>query len=87
MILSRNNPSEIICSHCGQHKAEWVNPEEYYDYDGEPFWWSPRMEVGSYAGRNIRISSNWIKRCRFFYALFFDKAKHMSLEKVLKNCR
>lgn len=50
MILSRNNPSEIICSHCGQNKAEWVNPEEYYDYDGEPFWWSTRMEVGSYAG-------------------------------------
>lgn len=38
VILSRNNPIEIICSHCGQNKAEWVNSEEYYDYDGEPFW-------------------------------------------------
>ncbi len=36
VILSRNNPPEIICSNCGQREAKWVNPEEYY---GEkPFW-------------------------------------------------
>lgn len=36
VILSRNNPLEIICSQCGKNKAKWVNPEAYYDE--KPFW-------------------------------------------------
>ena len=36
VILSRNNPIEIICSQCGKNKAKWVNPEAYYDE--KPFW-------------------------------------------------
>lgn len=36
VILSRNNPIEIICSQCGKNKAKWVNPEAYYDK--KPFW-------------------------------------------------
>lgn len=36
VILSRNHPPEILCSHCGKEMAQWVNPEGYYD--GEPFW-------------------------------------------------
>lgn len=35
-LLSRNNPPEILCSQCGENKAQWINSEEYY---GEkPFW-------------------------------------------------
>ncbi len=36
VILSRNNPPEIICCQCGKNKARWVNPVGYYD--GTPFW-------------------------------------------------
>lgn len=36
VILSRNNPSQIMCSNCGQNEAKWVNPQGYYD--GNPFW-------------------------------------------------
>ena len=36
VILSRNNPLEIICSQCGKNKAKRVNPEAYYDE--KPFW-------------------------------------------------
>ena len=36
VILSRNNPIEIICGKCGKNKAKWVNPEGYYEED--PFW-------------------------------------------------
>ncbi len=36
VILSRNNPIEIICSQCGKNKAEWVDPQGFYD--GNPFW-------------------------------------------------
>ena len=35
-ILSRNNPLEILCSHCGENKAQWINPEGYYE--GNAFW-------------------------------------------------
>lgn len=27
VILSRNNPPEILCSNCEQREAEWVDPE------------------------------------------------------------
>ena len=36
VILSRNNPPEIICSNCGCKKVKWVNP--YADHEGLPFW-------------------------------------------------
>ena len=42
VILSRNNPVEIICSQCGKNKAKWVNPESYYE--GEPFWCEKCLE-------------------------------------------
>lgn len=32
-ILSRNNSPEILCSVCGEKKAEWVLPERYYEED------------------------------------------------------
>lgn len=35
-ILSRNNPPEILCSQCEKNRAQWVNPEGFYD--GTPFW-------------------------------------------------
>ena len=35
-LLSRNNPLEIFCSQCEKNKAQWVNPEGFYD--GNPFW-------------------------------------------------
>lgn len=37
VILSRNNPLEVVCGKCGKNKAQWVNPEAYYN-DGNPFW-------------------------------------------------
>ena len=37
VILSRNNPLEVVCGKCGKNKAQWVNPEAYY-YDENPFW-------------------------------------------------
>lgn len=42
VILSRNNPIEIICSKCGKNKAKWVNPEGYYE--GVPFWCEECLE-------------------------------------------
>ena len=36
VILSRNNPPEIICSNCGCKKVKWVNPYAYHE--GLPFW-------------------------------------------------
>ena len=36
VIVSRNNPSTIICSHCEKNKADFVNPEGFYE--GKPFW-------------------------------------------------
>lgn len=35
-ILSRNNPLEILCRQCEKNKAQWVNPQDFYD--GNPFW-------------------------------------------------
>ena len=37
VILSRNNPLEIVCSKCGKNKAQLVNPLAYY-YGVSPFW-------------------------------------------------
>ena len=31
VILSRNNPPEILCAECEKNKADWVNPYEYFD--------------------------------------------------------
>ena len=42
VILSRNNPIEIICGKCGKNKAKWVNPEGYYE--GVPFWCEECLE-------------------------------------------
>lgn len=54
VILSRNNPPEIICSNCGQREAKWVNPEEYYEPDFYlPVCNSPRMGVCGYEGSDI----------------------------------
>lgn len=67
VLLSRNNPPEIICSQCKTNKAQWVNPEGFYDEN--PFWCneclgedepefllpvcnSPRMGVCGYEGSN-----------------------------------
>lgn len=36
VILSRNNPLEIVCSQCEKNKASWVDPMSYYK--GNPFW-------------------------------------------------
>lgn len=36
IILSRNNPPQIMCSHCGKNLAEWVDPFELYE--GDAFW-------------------------------------------------
>lgn len=36
ILLSRNNPPEILCSQCGKNKAEWIDPENYYEE--APFW-------------------------------------------------
>ncbi|MCI5529571.1 MAG: hypothetical protein MR406_05460 [Blautia sp.] len=36
MILSRNNPLEILCSQCGKNKAKWVDPQGFYEEN--PFW-------------------------------------------------
>lgn len=46
-LLSRNNPPEILCSQCKENKAEWINPEGYYD--GNPFWCEKCMEEESVA--------------------------------------
>lgn len=35
-ILSRNNPLEILCSHCGKNKAQWIDTLRYYE--GDAFW-------------------------------------------------
>lgn len=35
VILSRNNPLEILCSHCEKNRAIWVMPQRYYE--GDPF--------------------------------------------------
>ena len=37
MILSRNNPLEIVCGKCGKNKEQLVNPLAYY-YGVSPFW-------------------------------------------------
>lgn len=31
VILSRNNPTKIMCSNCEQNEAKWINPMGY-DY-------------------------------------------------------
>lgn len=36
VILSRNNPPEILCGKCGTNNARWVDPEGFYE--GEPYW-------------------------------------------------
>jgi hypothetical protein len=36
VILSRNNPPEIVCGHCGTNSARWVDPERIYEED--PYW-------------------------------------------------
>lgn len=35
-ILSRNNPPQILCSHCQENDAEWIQSE--YRYGEKPFW-------------------------------------------------
>ena len=45
IILSRNNPLEIICSQCGKNKAKWVNPQDYYY--GKPFWCDECLQEGN----------------------------------------
>ena len=42
VILSRNQPLEILCSQCGKNKASWVNPEGYYEEN--PFWCEECLE-------------------------------------------
>lgn len=42
IILSRNNPSEIICSQCETNIAQWVEPEGFYN--GTPFWCKECLE-------------------------------------------
>lgn len=37
VILSRNNPPEIVCDVCGKHSARLINPQAYYG-DGRVFW-------------------------------------------------
>lgn len=36
VILSRNNPPKIMCSHCKQNEARFVDSQGYYE--GVPFW-------------------------------------------------
>lgn len=36
-ILSRNEPPEILCSHCRKNPAQWVDASRYY-YDDDVFW-------------------------------------------------
>ncbi len=36
VILSRNNPPELMCSKCECRKAKWISPVGYYGE--EPFW-------------------------------------------------
>lgn len=36
ILLSRNNPLEILCSQCGKNKAQWIDTESYFDEN--PFW-------------------------------------------------
>ncbi len=36
VILSRNNPPEILCSQCETNKAQWINPQGFWG--GNPFW-------------------------------------------------
>lgn len=36
ILLSRNNPLEILCSQCGKNKAQWIDTEAYFDEN--PFW-------------------------------------------------
>ena len=42
VILSRNHMPEIICSQCGKNKAQWVDPESYYDENS--FWCEECLE-------------------------------------------
>lgn len=42
VILSRNNPLEILCSQCGKNKAKWVDPQGFYDEN--PFWCEECLE-------------------------------------------
>jgi len=36
VLMSRNNPLEILCSQCGKNKAQWVDPQGFYEEN--PFW-------------------------------------------------
>lgn len=45
VILSRNNPPEIICSNCECNKAKWVDLQGYYE--DLPFWCDDCLEEES----------------------------------------
>ncbi len=45
VILSRNNPPDIVCSVCGKNPAEWVDPTHIYDENA--FWCEACMEAGA----------------------------------------
>lgn len=50
IILSRNNPLEIVCSQCEKNKAKWVNPQGVYD--GIPFWCDECLRGEDYDGED-----------------------------------
>ena len=49
VILSRNNPLEIQCSICSEHRASWINAADIY---GEELFWceecADRLEEGEF---------------------------------------